>query len=90
MLTLILQYFFVLKMSAFYICCIYSNALQTKFENGIKHYEPRPKGVFVLLKEQSDLGPYCLQFKLGVQWLSGRVLDSRLRGGGFESHRRGP
>ena len=25
---------------------------------------------------------------LGGQWLSGRVLDSRLRGGGFEPHRR--
>ena len=24
----------------------------------------------------------------GAQWLSGRVLDSRLRGGGFEPHRR--
>ena len=26
--------------------------------------------------------------KLGAQWLSGRVLDSRLRGCGFEPHRR--
>ena len=25
---------------------------------------------------------------MGVQWLSGRVLDSRPRGGGFEPHRR--
>ena len=25
---------------------------------------------------------------MGAQWLSGRVLDSRLRGGGFEPHRR--
>ena len=26
--------------------------------------------------------------KLGAQWLSGRVLDSRQRGPGFEPHRR--
>ena len=26
--------------------------------------------------------------KLGVQWLSGRVLDSRPRGSGFEPHQR--
>ena len=25
---------------------------------------------------------------MGAQWLSGRVLDSRLRGRGFEPHRR--
>ena len=25
---------------------------------------------------------------MGAQWLSGRVLDSRQRGSGFESHRR--
>ena len=29
-----------------------------------------------------------MQILLGAQWLSGRVLDSRLRGRGFESHRR--
>ena len=28
------------------------------------------------------------QFLLGTQWLSGRVLDSRLRGRGFEPHLR--
>ena len=27
-------------------------------------------------------------YKVGVQWLSGRVLDSRPRGRGFEPHRR--
>ena len=27
-------------------------------------------------------------FFLGAQWLSGRVLDSRPKGSGFESHRR--
>ena len=27
-----------------------------------------------------------MQILLGAQWLSGRVLDSRLRGRGFESH----
>ena len=29
-----------------------------------------------------------LHFGLGAQWLSGRVLDSRQRGRGFEPHRR--
>ena len=28
------------------------------------------------------------QHKLGAQWLSGRVLDSRPKGRGFEPHRR--
>ena len=31
---------FVLKISAFYICCIFSNAIQTTFDHGSKHYEP--------------------------------------------------
>ena len=31
---------FVLKMlSAFYVCCLYSNALQTRLNHGSKHYE---------------------------------------------------
>ena len=29
-----------------------------------------------------------IQYVLGAQWLSGRVLDSRPRGCGFEPHRR--
>ena len=33
----------------------------------------------------AHLGLHCL---LGAQWLSGRVLDSRPKGGGFEPHRR--
>ena len=32
---------------------------------------------------------YVLHSYRGAQWLSGRVLDSRLRGHGFEPHRRG-
>ena len=32
---------FVLKMSsAFYVCCIYSGALQARFFHGRKQYEP--------------------------------------------------
>ena len=31
--------------------------------------------------------PVVTQF-MGAQWLSGRVLDSRLKGRGFEPHRR--
>ena len=42
-LTLILPKYFVLKMlSAYYVCTLYSNALQTSFINfESKHYEPR-------------------------------------------------
>ena len=29
----------------------------------------------------------CKVFKMGAQWLSGGVLDSRTRGCGFEPHR---
>ena len=32
-------------------------------------------------------GKHCLNIEKGAQWLSGRVLDSRLRGRGFEPHR---
>ena len=32
--------------------------------------------------------PLSLRILEGAQWLSGRVLDSRLRGRGFEPHRR--
>ena len=75
----------------------------------------------IWVREPSDLGPYCLQYKLpknisrrkeqmtkvdhdwqakcsicsfctdrwwGDQWLSGRVLDLRPRGCGFEPHPR--
>ena len=34
-----------------------------------------------------SLEMYCIR-KRGAQWLSGRVLDSRLKGRGFEPHRR--
>ena len=30
----------------------------------------------------------CLNRRKGAQWLSGRVLDSRPKGSGFEPHRR--
>ena len=33
-------------------------------------------------------GMFSSTIYLGAQWLSGRVLDSRLRGRGFEPHRR--
>ena len=45
---------------AVYVCCIYSNALQSNFfmeENNINPDQTAPK-------EQSDLGPYCLQYRL--------------------------
>ena len=39
---------------------------------------------------QTDLDPICLTLRWykGAQWLSGRVLDSRPRGRGFELRRR--
>ena len=57
-LYLILPLFFFLKMlPAFYICCIYSSAPQTKFYHQSKHYEPWSDS-------SPDLGPYCLQYML--------------------------
>ena len=43
-----------------------------------------------LLMEQFDALPIqCRHIEhMGAQWLSGRVLDSRLKGRGFEPHRR--
>ena len=38
-----------------YVCCIYSSALKASFYHGSKHNEQW---------EQSDLGPYCLQYRL--------------------------
>ena len=32
--------------------------------NCMSHHQTAPKGVYVLLREQSDLGPHCLQFRL--------------------------
>ena len=50
---LTLQIVFVQKLlSAYYVCCIHSNALQTNFTTESEHYEPC---------SQSDLGPYYLQ-----------------------------
>ena len=42
-------------LSAYYVSCIYSNALQKIFYHGSKHNEPDHRR----LMEQSDLGPYC-------------------------------
>ena len=46
-------------MSAFYVCCIYSSALQTEFyyEAEANTINPDP------FWEQSNLGPYCLQYR---------------------------
>ena len=56
--------FFVQKMlSAFYACCIYSNALQIRFffmeSNIMSRVHPRSE-----TKEWSNLGPYCWQYRL--------------------------
>ena len=41
-----------------------------------------------LFKDSKTYFKQPLKKKMGVQWLSGRVLDSRPRGRGFEPHRR--
>ena len=47
-------------LSDLYVRCIYSDALQTRFYHGIKHYKP--------CLDQSDRGTYayCLQYRLHV------------------------
>ena len=69
--------------SAFYVCCIYSSVLQARFSHGIKQYEPRSDcsqwrsliWVHIVCNtcywEQSDLGPYRLQYMLPKS-ISGR------------------
>ena len=51
--------------------------------------------LWVIVPLTSDLvfrkivsGAYLILLKVGAQWLSGRVLDSRTKGRGFEPHRR--
>ena len=46
--------------------------------------------IFVRFKFQIRFGVcvICLILSGGAQWLSGRVLDSRPKGRGFEPHRR--
>ena len=34
------RHVYVLNMSAFYICCIYPGALQTRYDHGSNHHEP--------------------------------------------------
>ena len=59
-------------LSAFLVCCTHLNALQTRFFMEISFHGNNVMG------EQSDLGPYCLQYKLhkninrlGKQTISG-------------------
>ena len=57
-------------LSAFYVCCIYLNAHQATFDLGSKHYEPWSD-----CSEQSDLCPYCLQYRIPKcinRWVSRR------------------
>ena len=56
--SIILPITFCLEMlSAYYVRCIYSNALQTTFDHGSKHYEPW-SDCFIL-----TAGPYCLRYR---------------------------
>ena len=45
-------------LSAFLVCCIHSNALQTGSFHGDFFIEDN------VTEEQPNLGPYCLQYKL--------------------------
>ena len=61
----ILRYFFCLTgpiemlLPALYICCIYSNVLQTNFITEANTVSPDQ----MLLSEPSDLGPYCFLYR---------------------------
>ena len=46
--------------SAYYVCCINPSAFQIRFDHGSRHYEPWSD---VGCMEQSDLGPYCVQYR---------------------------
>ena len=39
-------------------------------------------------RERDETGYMKSIYNVGAQWLSGRVLDSRPKGSGFEPHRR--
>ena len=51
-------------LSAFYVCCIYSGALLTRLHHGSKYLFTMNPDQTALLLEQTDLGPYCLQYRL--------------------------
>ena len=77
-LTLILLLFFVQKMSVKDVCCICSNALQTNFIMEANIISPDQSA-----QEQSDLGPYCLQYS-PIKCMSRReqattIMNSRKR-----------
>ena len=57
----------------------------------LKYMDPLIGGISDMFKSfAGKFNPYLLQRSfsnlMGVQWLSGKVLDSRLRGRGFEPH----
>ena len=53
------HYFFVLKiLSPFYVCFIYSSTHTTSF------FVKAVVDTIAKLREQSDVGPYCLHYKL--------------------------
>ena len=72
-------------------------------ENNPKSTPDALKGAYALFRSDTDTCRYMQQgnvysletrnpiigtFAYGEQWLSGRVLDARLKGYGFEPHRR--
>ena len=54
----------------------------------LKFYVYRQKGSGQLNTIWGSFEQKWILLKMGAQWLSGRVLDSRPRGRGFEPHRR--
>ena len=64
--------------SAFLICCIYSNALQTRFFHGDFFIEDN------VMEKQPNLGPYCLQYKLHNKINSKLHEEKRLNDGSLE------
>ena len=68
-----LKYYIML--SAYTICCIYSNALQNTFTKVKSTMDPDRT-----VLEQSDQGPYCLQYRLpkNISRRESRQQNSRL------------
>ena len=65
-------------LSAFLICCIHSNALQTRFFHGDFFMEDN------VTEKQPNLGPYCWQYKLHNKINSKLHEDKRLIDGSLE------
>ena len=63
-LTLIPLIFPPKMLSAYYVCCIYSKVLKTSLISEANTMNPDQTAPNLVLREQSDLGQYCLQYSL--------------------------